>query len=115
MHRGVIEGASRVHQGVIEGVCGGCIKGFEGVRTCTRIKGFEGVCIEGSSRGSRGHRGVVEGSRGAKSCPLVMCMASFEVHPSRKVSLDKCSHQGVAHWHQYTLHGDPSIQGSSFS
>ena len=27
-------------------------------------------------------------------------MALFEVHPSRKVSLDKCSHQGSAHWHQ---------------
>ena len=35
----------------------------------------------------------------------------FEVHPSRKVSFGKCSHQGVAHWHQYTLHGDPSIHG----
>ena len=29
----------------------------------------------------------------------------FEVHPSKKVSFGKCSHQGVAHWHQYTLHG----------
>ena len=29
-------------------------------------------------------------------------MPLVEVHPSRKVSLDKCSHQGVAHWHQYT-------------
>ena len=28
-----------------------------------------------------------------------------------KVSLDKCSHQGSAHWHQYTLHGDPSHRG----
>ena len=27
-------------------------------------------------------------------------MALFEVHPSRKMSLDKCSHQGSAHWHQ---------------
>ena len=35
-----------------------------------------------------------------------------EVHPSRKVSLDKCSHQGSAHWQQYALHGAPSIQGS---
>ena len=26
-------------------------------------------------------------------------------------SLDKCSHQGVAHWHQYALHGAPSHQG----
>ena len=69
MHQGCIKGASRVHQGVIEGVCGGCIKGFEGVRMCTRIKGFEGVCIKGSSRG---HRGVIEGSsrgrRGVKRC-----------------------------------------------
>ena len=28
-------------------------------------------------------------------------MALFEVHPSRKMSLDKCSHQGSAHWHQF--------------
>jgi len=34
--------------------------------------------------------------------------ALSEVHPSRKVSLDKCSHQGVAHWHQCTLHDAPS-------
>ena len=40
---------------------------------------------------------AVKGVEGAKSCPLVMYMASFEVHPSRKVSLDKCGHQGVAH------------------
>ena len=39
-------------------------------------------------------------------------MALVEVHPPRKVSLDKCSHQGVAHWQQYALHGAPSIQGS---
>ena len=26
-------------------------------------------------------------------------------------SLDKCSHQGVAHWHQYALHGAPSHRG----
>ena len=38
-------------------------------------------------------------------------MALFEVYPSRKVSLDKCSHQGSAHLHQYTLHGDPSHRG----
>ena len=37
--------------------------------------------------------------------------ALFEVHPSRKVSLDKCSHQGSAHWQQYALHGAPSHQG----
>ena len=30
-------------------------------------------------------------------------MPLVEVHPSRKVSFGKCSHQGVAHWHQYTL------------
>ena len=41
-----------------------------------------------------------------------MYMASFEVHPSRKVSLDKCSHQGSAHWQQYALHGAPSNRGS---
>ena len=35
-------------------------------------------------------------------------LALFEIHPSRRVSLDKCSHQGVAHWHQYALHGAPS-------
>ena len=38
--------------------------------------------------------------------------ALFEVHPSRKVSLDKCSHQGSAHWQQYALHGAPSNRGS---
>ena len=38
----------------------------------------------------------------------------FEVHPSKKVSFGKCSHQGVAHWHQYALHGVPSIRGGSF-
>ena len=41
-------------------------------------------------------------------------MALFEVHPSRKVSLDKCSHQGSAHWQQYALHDAPSHRGGSF-
>ena len=27
-------------------------------------------------------------------------MPLVEVHPSRKVSIDKCSHQGSAHWQQ---------------
>ena len=39
-------------------------------------------------------------------------IALFEVHPSRKVSLDKCSHQGSAHWQQYALHSAPSNRGS---
>ena len=44
----------------------------------------------------------------------LMGIPLVEVHPSRKVSFGKCSHQGVAHWHQYTLHGDPSHRGGSF-
>ena len=30
----------------------------------------------------------------------LVVMPLVEVHPSSKVSLDKCSHQGSAHWHQ---------------
>ena len=41
-------------------------------------------------------------------------IALYEVHLSRKVPLDKCSHQGSAHWQQYALHGDPSHRGGSF-
>ena len=38
-------------------------------------------------------------------------MALFEVYQPWKVSLDKCSHQGSAHWQQYALHGAPSHRG----
>ena len=83
---------------------------------CVLIKGFEG-CASRGRRGvvegsSRGHQGVVEGSR---ADPPLDGMALLEVHPLRKVSLDKCSHQGSAHWHHYTLHDAPSHGGVPFS
>ena len=58
---------------------------------------------------------AVEGvSRVSRADPRVAPldeMAVFEVHLSRKVSLDKCSHQRSAHWQQYALHSAPSFQG----